>query len=141
MYASLLGAPATGTGGEGGGAGRLCSPSAAARSGGGGDDGDGGGCRGVGGDLEAASLVPLHVAYPSDRLDLRQVGIPVVPVLEFALLEDKLTPPISWVHVAHPPAGGDNTGNISQHLTSLRTLALHLCSCACHSLKQRQTVS
>lgn len=51
---------------------------------------------------ETAPLVPLHVPHTPDRLNLRYWGLPVVPVLEVSLFKDELSPPVAWVHVAHP---------------------------------------
>lgn len=59
-------------------------------------------CRGRGN--IASSLVPLHVPYTSDGLDHRCSGSPVVPVLEFSMLENILSPSVAWIHVSHPPA-------------------------------------
>lgn len=54
----------------------------------------------------ASSFVPLHVPHTSDGLDLRHRGSPVVPVLEFTMFKDILTPPVARIHVSNPPAWG-----------------------------------
>lgn len=77
----------------------------------GGSAGPGGGRRGRlrardrrrGGDDEAALLVPLHVLHAPQGLNLRAGSLPVVPVLEVALLEDELAPPVARIQVSHPP--------------------------------------
>lgn len=53
---------------------------------------------------EAAALVPLLVADAAHRLQLRLVGVPLVPVAEFAPLEHVLAPTVARELVAHPPA-------------------------------------
>lgn len=68
-------------------------------------------CRGRGN--IAPSLVPLHVPYTSDGLDHRCSGSPVVPVLEFSMLKNILTPSVAWIHVSYPPAEQGEESNIS----------------------------
>lgn len=69
-------------------------------------------CRGWGN--IAPSLVPLHVPYASDGLDQRCSGSPGVPVLEFSLLKNILTPSVAWIHVSYPPAQQEEQSNISR---------------------------
>lgn len=69
-------------------------------------------CRGRGN--IASSLVPLHVPYASDGLDQRCSGSPVVPVLEFSMLENILAPSVAWIHVSYPPAKQEEQSNISR---------------------------
>lgn len=56
---------------------------------------------------EAAPLVPLLVADAAHRLQLRLVGVPLVPVAKLSPLEHILAPAVAGELVAHPPAESD----------------------------------
>lgn len=56
----------------------------------------------LGGHLEAAPAVRLHVSHPADGLDLGLVGSPVVPVLVWPHFKDILVTTVARVLVAHP---------------------------------------
>lgn len=53
---------------------------------------------------EAATLVPLLVADAAHRLQLRLVGVPLIPVAKLAPLEHVLAPAVAGELVAHPSA-------------------------------------
>lgn len=59
---------------------------------------------------EAATLVPLLVTDAAHRLQLRLVGIPLVPVAELSPLEHILAPTVARELIAHPPAENNRVG-------------------------------
>lgn len=54
---------------------------------------------------EAAPLMPLLVADAAHRLQLRLVGVPLVPVAVLASLEHVLASAVARKLIANPPAG------------------------------------
>lgn len=48
--------------------------------------------------------MPLLVADAAHRLQLRLVGVPLIPVAKLAPLEHVLAPAVAGELVAHPPA-------------------------------------
>ena len=73
---------------------------------------------------EAAPLVPLLVPDAAHRLQLRLVGVPLVPVAVLTPLEHILAPTVAGELVANPPAGYQGCGKDSQPPASSQTEAL-----------------